>query len=430
VAVRPGAQVVALDLRVRGAGSAADTAGQSGAAHFVEHLTFRGAASDAPGALDAAFEALGGEASAHTSRDFVTYAVTVPKANWKEALAQLVHLVRAPAFRPGDVEAERAVILAEMALARGDTRRAGIGALAGAAFPEGDPYRLPLMGDARNVQSLTADDLRAFHAAHYLPANITLTIAGDVPPEEARKEAEALFGASSGGSSAGAPSGRTETNGGGRDTAPSPAAADAGPLQPVRSAPVETPGADLTTVHLAFRAPAAHETDAALTAEVIAALLARNGDEGYVGSALASAGEAVRVHSEYLPLCRGGLLLLSASGRGSAFDIEAALVSALVRLREDGVTEGEAAAARAARLGQAAADGERVEALAARLGYLDALGAAPDWQETYATRLSAVGPAELTRAVREWLVPARRVVAITGPGGASLSGDARVAGGR
>ena len=183
VAARPASDVVAIDLRVRGAGSAAESAANSGAAHFVEHLVFKGGgAPDAPpGALDAAFESLGGEVGAQTSRDFVTYSITVPEKNWKAALRLLGSMLLSPAFRPADVEAERAVIRREMAVARGDARRLGIGALAGAAFPVGDPYRLPLMGTEQSIGKLTDADLRAFHAAHYRPGRFTLAVAVPSP---------------------------------------------------------------------------------------------------------------------------------------------------------------------------------------------------------------------------------------------------------
>ena len=424
VAARPASDVVAIDLRVRGAGSAAESAANSGAAHFVEHLVFKGGgAPDAPpGALDAAFESLGGEVGAQTSRDFVTYSITVPEKNWKAALRLLGSMLLSPAFRPADVEAERAVIRREMAVARGDARRLGIGALAGAAFPVGDPYRLPLMGTEQSIGKLTDADLRAFHAAHYRPGRFTLAVAGPVSLEAVREAAAEAFGGAS----------RTETaaaTGNGASAAAEAgevplvsAGAEARPVRAVVLPPADArTAATLNTVFFAFRVPAPRDPAEAALAEVTASLLARGGDEGCVAKRLTASGLAVAVRAEYLALRRGGLLLLSATGRGTADELESALVAELVRLREDGVPPGEVEAAKYARLGQAMADGEVADALAARLAYYDALDAAPDWYEGYAGRVSALTDADLARSVRDWLAPARRVVAVTGPDAAATA---------
>ncbi|MBC8143515.1 MAG: insulinase family protein, partial [Armatimonadetes bacterium] len=77
VAPRPDARLVAIEVRVRGAGSAGESPTENGLSHALEHMIFKGGDGDAPGAFDAAFERMGGEVVAQTDRVSTAYRVTV-----------------------------------------------------------------------------------------------------------------------------------------------------------------------------------------------------------------------------------------------------------------------------------------------------------------------------------------------------------------
>ena len=106
-----------MDLRVQ-VGIADETPETSGMAHAVEYLVFKGTADRLPGQLDGAVEALGGELSARTTRDFTQFQASATKEGWKDVLRELGGMVFKPAFRQEDWAAERPVIRAEREIGR------------------------------------------------------------------------------------------------------------------------------------------------------------------------------------------------------------------------------------------------------------------------------------------------------------------------
>src|SRR6185436_5543254 len=57
------------------------------------------------------------------------------------------------------------------------------------------PYGLPGQGTAETVAGITREDLRRFHAAHFVPNNMILAVVGDTTPEEALAQVQRTFGA-------------------------------------------------------------------------------------------------------------------------------------------------------------------------------------------------------------------------------------------
>ena len=189
---RPGTALVSVAVSVR-AGTAMETAQNSGTAHFIEHLVFKGTVIGKPGDLDAQIESLGGELTARTSRDQTLYTATVPQQNWQKALPVFADLLLRPAFRADDMASERRVIVREQAAALTEPARTGFGQLAGFAYPENSAYRLPLMGTDDAFARLTPDDLTAFWKQWYTPQNMTLVVVGDVSPSDVETLAASLF---------------------------------------------------------------------------------------------------------------------------------------------------------------------------------------------------------------------------------------------
>jgi hypothetical protein len=117
----PQAPVTCLDFWCR-AGSAAETPAESGLAHFLEHMVFKGSERLAAGDFDLRIEALGGSSNAATGFDDVHYHVLVPPSAAAEAVDLLLDLVLAPRLDPEDFDLERQVVLEELARERGPTR--------------------------------------------------------------------------------------------------------------------------------------------------------------------------------------------------------------------------------------------------------------------------------------------------------------------
>ncbi len=69
-----------------------------------------------------------------------------------------------------------------------------VGFLNAALFPEGHPYRRLGIGSAAQLESITVDDVKRFHATHYTPDSATLVVVGDFDIAACKREIEADFG--------------------------------------------------------------------------------------------------------------------------------------------------------------------------------------------------------------------------------------------
>lgn len=193
VIVREGHAVnlAALDIWVR-AGTINETAANCGAAHFIEHMIFKATDKYGPGQIDREIETLGADLNGGTAHDYAHFYTTVPSQDLSTALNAVADAVVNAKFRAEDMEKERRVILDEIARADSDPMKRALELLAGLICPE-HPYGRPQAGTRESVAKLTRDDLAAFHAAHFTPANTTVVIAGDVTPADAAALVEKAF---------------------------------------------------------------------------------------------------------------------------------------------------------------------------------------------------------------------------------------------
>jgi zinc protease len=176
-------------------GAADEPPGQSGIAHFLEHLMFKGTEALGPGEFSAVVESVGGRDNAFTSWDFTAYHQRVAADYLGRMMEMEADRMANLAFTEADWLPERDVILEE----RGQVVESRPGSLFNeqmrAALFQNHPYGVPIIGWRHEMETLTGDQAMAFHAAHYAPNNAVLVVAGDVTPEEVRALAEAHYGA-------------------------------------------------------------------------------------------------------------------------------------------------------------------------------------------------------------------------------------------
>src|SRR6195256_1673039 len=88
----------------------------AGASHFLEHLVFKGSEHQSAREIAEAVDAVGGEMNAFTSREHTAYYTRLPSAALGMGLGLLTDVLSDPAVRPHELDAEREVILEEIAL--------------------------------------------------------------------------------------------------------------------------------------------------------------------------------------------------------------------------------------------------------------------------------------------------------------------------
>lgn len=175
-------------------GGADDPAGQSGIAHYLEHLMFKATETLEAGEFDRIVEANGGQHNAFTSWDYTAYHQRVAADRLEQMLAMEADRMVNLRLDLSDWLPEREVILRE----RGQTLESNPDRVFGeqmrAALFQNHPYGRPIIGWRHEIEQLTGDIATAFYRVHYAPNNAILVVAGDVDPAEVRAMAERHFG--------------------------------------------------------------------------------------------------------------------------------------------------------------------------------------------------------------------------------------------
>src|SRR3984893_19496143 len=115
----PPVRSVALGIWV-GVGSRDEDEPHAGATHYLEHLLFKGTRQRTALDISAAMDAVGGELNAFTGKEYTCYYARVLDADPPLAIDVLSDMVTSSLIEPKDVDAERGVILEEIAMNEDD----------------------------------------------------------------------------------------------------------------------------------------------------------------------------------------------------------------------------------------------------------------------------------------------------------------------
>lgn len=178
-----------LSMRVRiDAGSLMECPDELGFAHFLEHLTFRGSRHVPDGESKRIWQRLGvsfgSDSNARTTPISTTYALDLPDASpqgLEESVKILAGMMMEPNIVPAAVDAERAIVLAEMR--EGTNAASKVADASRALFFAGQPLgKNPPIGTEQTLNAATAKMLKAFHDRWYRPEDTVIAISGDIDP--------------------------------------------------------------------------------------------------------------------------------------------------------------------------------------------------------------------------------------------------------
>ncbi len=160
-------------------GSRHESEAQSGIAHFVEHMLFKGTATRTAEDIAQAIDSIGGQLDAFTAKEYASYYIKVLDEHLPLAVELLSDIVLRPAFAPDDIEREKKVILEEIKMVE-DTPDDLVHELFTQHFWEGHPLGRPILGSPETVESFTADSLRRYFSNAYIAPNIVISAAGNL----------------------------------------------------------------------------------------------------------------------------------------------------------------------------------------------------------------------------------------------------------
>lgn len=176
------------------AGSADETKGVSGIAHFLEHLLFKATEKMEAGELSATVAANGGNDNAFTSYDYTAYFQRIAADRLELVMSMEADRMKNIRLTPENIRTERGVILEERSQRTDSDPQALFGEQIRASQYLNHRYGVPIIGWRHEMEELDREDALAFYELYYSPNNATLVVAGDVDPDEVRVIAEKHYG--------------------------------------------------------------------------------------------------------------------------------------------------------------------------------------------------------------------------------------------
>src|SRR5580765_7120558 len=174
-------------------GSRHEVDAQSGVAHFLEHMLFKGTTSRSAKDIAETIDGIGGQLDAFTSKEYAGYYIKVLDEHLPVAIDLLSDLVLNPAFRADDIEREKKVIVEEIKMVE-DTPDDLVHELFTQSFWGTHPLGRPILGTAESIDALTPEILREYFKATYSAGHLVIAAVGNVTHECMRELVAGTFG--------------------------------------------------------------------------------------------------------------------------------------------------------------------------------------------------------------------------------------------
>ncbi|HEX2175049.1 MAG TPA: pitrilysin family protein [Nocardioidaceae bacterium] len=174
----PGVRSATLGIWL-GVGSRDETPTLSGASHFLEHLLFKGTRRRSALDISTALDAVGGELNAFTSKEYTCYHARVIDEDLPMAIDVVTDMVASSLLARDDVEAERDVILDEIAMHDDDPDDV-VHNLFQERLWEGTALGRPVTGSTDSISSLSREQVSRYYRRRYRADNTVVAVAGNI----------------------------------------------------------------------------------------------------------------------------------------------------------------------------------------------------------------------------------------------------------
>lgn len=176
------------------AGGADNLSGQSGMAHYFEHLMFKGTPNLAAGEYSKTIKTLGGNDNAFTGADYTAFFESVAVKNLEKVMAMEADRFQNLAPPPAHFSSEKSVVLEERRQRTENDPRALFAEQIYATLFVNHPYGTPVIGWMDEIKSYEWADVKKYYDAWYAPNNMVLVVSGDITADELKPMAEKYYG--------------------------------------------------------------------------------------------------------------------------------------------------------------------------------------------------------------------------------------------
>ncbi|MDT0201145.1 pitrilysin family protein [Nocardioides sp. AE5] len=187
-----------------GVGSRHETPRLHGASHFLEHLLFKGTWERSAMDISVALDEVGGEFNAFTAKEYTCFHARVLDHDLPMVIDVLGDMITNSLITAEDVEAEREVILDEIAMHDDDPDDVAHNLWAAQAWGS-TPLGRPIAGTESSIRGLGRDQIARFHRTHYRGDNMVIAVAGNLDHATVVRQVRAAFGRNGFLAGAGAP---------------------------------------------------------------------------------------------------------------------------------------------------------------------------------------------------------------------------------
>lgn len=175
-------------------GGADEPLGESGLAHYLEHLMFKGTPTVPSGEYSKTVKSWGGNDNAFTAWDYTAYFQTVPASRLETVMTMEADRMKNLSFTDSDALTERDVILEERKERTDSNPSAQLSEAMRAALFVNHPYGRPIIGWDHELTQLNPESARAFYKEYYAPKNAILVVSGDVKAKDVFEMANRIYG--------------------------------------------------------------------------------------------------------------------------------------------------------------------------------------------------------------------------------------------
>jgi predicted Zn-dependent peptidase len=187
----PAVRSVTIGIWVK-TGSRNENEQNNGISHFLEHMFFKGTKTRSAADIAEAFDAIGGQVNAFTSKEYTCFYAKVLDAHKDYALEVLADMFFNSTFEPEEMEREKKVVYEEIKMYEDTPDDIVHDLLARASYGD-HPLGYPILGTENHLRTFTPDKLREYIDTHYLPENVVISVAGNVETDFVSK-IESYFG--------------------------------------------------------------------------------------------------------------------------------------------------------------------------------------------------------------------------------------------
>jgi predicted Zn-dependent peptidase len=160
-------------------GSRDETPAVAGASHFLEHLLFKGTTRRTALEISATIEAVGGEMNAFTSKEYTCFYARVIDTDLPMAIDVVSDLITSSIVSALDVDAERKVVLEEIAM-RDDDPSDLVHDLYAETYYGDTQLGRPILGTIKSIKEMTRSSVFNYYKKKYLPQDIVVAVAGNI----------------------------------------------------------------------------------------------------------------------------------------------------------------------------------------------------------------------------------------------------------